>query len=359
MKNKLFLLLVLASAAAHASEFNPEGSDDEQLKNKPGAEIWEGTIAPRKEWAVFGAEGCTGSAISPNYILSASHCKCDGDRSKSGGTTRFWYSSNNNNHTIGQPPEPGTFYFPPVGDIMLYHLDKTHLLDYYAPIDLDYNPTDGDTGQIYGYGDHGKGTKVEDKNALYQANVEIHYIQAGGSAAGGGTTIHISGIDGIALPGVSGGALFSDAANYSVVGVGSTTEAQNFHGSANYADLKQVKNFILQKTGEGITGIDIESSVFYPYQYGTVYKVAIKLSGKGLSDAQTNLMVSSSNNNLFVTKNPPGSLTRAVTILPDENGLVIFYVGSITTHNKIPKDGQLRVQAGKIVKNIPVTQLFK
>jgi hypothetical protein len=359
MKEKLLLSLALISAACHASDFSSTEKKDVQLKSKPLKEIIGGSIAPRKEWAVYGGYGCSGSAISPNYILAARHCENGAIQ----GRTGWYYSTDNNNH-ISKVKELANINVPRVGDIVLLKLQNPHPLNDYAPIDLDYDPTYGDAGRIYGYGYHGKKDVVKDRSALYQANVEIHYRTPHWAAAGGGTTIKTSGIDGASSRGDSGGPLFAEAANNSVVGVASTGVGNDIHANDYYADLKQAKSFILEKTGEHVTDVVISSSAVYSYENGRAYKVAVQLSGQELADAQINLVASSSNNNFYVTQqppvtqNPPGRMTRAITLLPDANGNVTFYVSAITLKNTIPKDGNLRIQAGKIFKNIPITQLF-
>ncbi|ULH10477.1 trypsin-like serine protease [Serratia marcescens] len=350
MKNKLLSLpIILLSGVSNASTLTSDITSQERITQKPLEEIVGGSISPRKEWAVYGGYGCTGFAISANYIIAARHC----ENGATSGATGWYYSTDNNNH-VSNVKEWANINVPTSGDIVLLRLQKPHPLNYYAPIDLDYDPAYGDSGKIYGYGSHGS-IPTTDKSALYQANVEIHYRENGGSAAGGGTTIKISGIDGSCDHGDSGGPLFVNSANNSVVGTASTgaNNGSNINANCYYADLKQAKQFILEETGSGVTGINSASSSKQIYNGKILYTVVMKLSGNGLSDAQTNLVATSENGDFFVEKQIDNSSTKAITLLPNNNGEITFFTG-FTSDKNTSKYGRLRIQAGKVIKYITI-----
>lgn len=198
----LLALNMLLLSAAHAKPA--------QEISKPY--IMAGTLAPRTEWVVLilndGAfDGCTGVALSPNYVLTAKHCLAD--PSIKSISVHYSTSVNNIPDKHGIAVDMRHIYLPTGKenatlikdvDLAILKLSVAHELKTYAPIQYDYTAKEGDAAVVYGYGDHDNIRTLEAHDKpLYQANMKIDVQPS--------TQILVNAGDGSTNPGDSGGPL--------------------------------------------------------------------------------------------------------------------------------------------------------
>lgn len=179
--------------------------------------------------------GCTGEAISDEWILTAQHCT-DGDTSMN-----VYYSNDTTDR--GTPVKADQWYGSPDGDVGLVHLSTPHPLSSYLKISDSAAPTSGE-GTIYGYGARANSASSDH---LYKASVEINDST---TDAYYGNAIHVNGINGAANHGDSGGPLIVDG---EIVGVCSTGDESdpgaNTEAGSNYADLSSNRSWIEETSG--------------------------------------------------------------------------------------------------------------
>jgi len=188
--NKIFKS-VLVGAAAASMAFLGTGAASAAPVAGGGAtpDIVGGTKAPATPWAVQlvfvqngGTYGCTGEAISADWILTANHC-IDGDTSMN-----VYYSNSTTNR--GTAIKADKWVTSGKGDVALVHLSQSKNLGSYPALADSYTATSGDAGKIMGYG---RRANAANADGLYQANVTV----IGKSTdAYRGTAVHIKGVDG-------------------------------------------------------------------------------------------------------------------------------------------------------------------
>jgi len=242
--NKIFKS-VLVGAAAASMAFLGTGAASAAPVAGGGAtpDIVGGTKAPATPWAVQlvfvqngGTYGCTGEAISADWILTANHC-IDGDTSMN-----VYYSNSTTNR--GTAIKADKWVTSGKGDVALVHLSQSKNLGSYPALADSYTATSGDAGKIMGYG---RRANAANADGLYQANVTV----IGKSTdAYRGTAVHIKGVDGAANHGDSGGPLIVGG---KIVGVCSTGDDQdpgaNTQAGSNYANLTASRSWIKSTSG--------------------------------------------------------------------------------------------------------------
>ncbi|MBQ1444692.1 MAG: S1 family peptidase [Renibacterium sp.] len=242
--NKIFKS-VLVGAAAASMAFLGTGAASAAPVAGGGAtpDIVGGTKAPATPWAVQlvfvqngGTYGCTGEAISADWILTANHC-IDGDTSMN-----VYYSNSTTNR--GTAIKADKWVTSGKGDVALVHLSQSKNLGSYPALADSYTATSGDAGKIMGYG---RRANAANADGLYQANVTV----IGKSTdAYSGTAVHIKGVDGAANHGDSGGPLIVGG---KIVGVCSTGDDQdpgaNTQAGSNYANLTASRSWIKSTSG--------------------------------------------------------------------------------------------------------------
>lgn len=182
-----------------------------------------------------GTYGCTGEAISSQWILTAQHC-IDGTQ-----WMDVYYS--NSVTSPGTPVAADQVAGSSNGDVALVHLSSSKSLNSYAPLASSYSPAGG-TGTIWGYGLTAGGAQPTHLN---KATVNV----VGSSTdAYGGNAIHVKGSNGASNHGDSGGPLFVGG---KVVGVCSTGDVadpgSDIHAGSNYANLTASRSWIKSVTG--------------------------------------------------------------------------------------------------------------
>ncbi len=242
--NKIFKS-VLVGAAAASMAFLGTGAASAAPVAGGGAtpDIVGGTKAPATPWAVQlvfvqngGTYGCTGEAISADWILTANHC-IDGDTSMN-----VYYSNSTTNR--GTAIKADKWVTSGKGDVALVHLSQSKNLGSYPALADSYTATSGDAGKIMGYG---RRANAANADGLYQANVTV----IGKSTdAYSGTAVHIKGVDGAANHGDSGGPVIVGG---KIVGVCSTGDDQdpgaNTQAGSNYANLTASRSWIKSTSG--------------------------------------------------------------------------------------------------------------
>ncbi|GAA1051291.1 S1 family peptidase [Arthrobacter russicus] len=242
--NKIFKS-VLVGAAAASMAFLGTGAASAAPVAGGGAtpDIVGGTKAPATAWEVQlifvqngGTYGCTGEAISADWILTANHC-IDGDTSMN-----VYYSNSTTNR--GTAIKADKWVTSGKGDVALVHLSQSKNLGSYPALADSYTATSGDAGKIMGYG---RRANAANADGLYQANVTV----IGKSTdAYRGTAVHIKGVDGAANHGDSGGPLIVGG---KIVGVCSTGDDQdpgaNTQAGSNYANLTASRSWIKSTSG--------------------------------------------------------------------------------------------------------------
>lgn len=183
-----------------------------------------------------GTYGCTGEAISSEWVLTAQHCT-DGDQ---------WMDVYYSNSTTdpGTPVAADAVYDSPYGDVGLVHLSTATSVSSYGRLASSYTPSTSDSGTIYGYGARANGAQADH---LYKATVDV----IGSSTdAYGGRAIHVEGVDGASNHGDSGGPLVIGG---QIVGVCSTGDVadpgSDTNARSNYANLTASRSWIAQTTG--------------------------------------------------------------------------------------------------------------
>ncbi|MDN5668108.1 MAG: S1 family peptidase [Renibacterium salmoninarum] len=242
--NKIFKS-VLVGAAAASMAFLGTGAASAAPVAGGGAtpDIVGGTKAPATPWAVQlvfvqngGTYGCTGEAISADWILTANHC-IDGDTSMN-----VYYSNSTTNR--GTAIKADKWVTSGKGDVALVHLSQSKNLGSYPALADSYTATSGDAGKIMGYG---RRANAANADGLYQANVTV---TGKSTDAYRGTAVHIKGVDGAAHHGDSGGPLIVGG---KIVGVCSTGDDQdpgaNTHAGSNYANLTASRSWIKSTSG--------------------------------------------------------------------------------------------------------------
>lgn len=213
--------------------------------------IVDGELAPPTPWAVklylfkepypMAYAYCTGTLLSPNYVLTARHCVANVSK------IHVHYSTGEYNHPSKNYDivKPDAILRAPKADMALLYISQAHVLNAYPSLDLAYEALAGDKGTIQGYGIHGEDETNFDKDALYQAQVQIKktiynpYSYAGDN----GEYIAVKRVTGISNQGDSGGPLL---VNGKIVGVLHGSHTLYFGGPIYklYASVKQNKQWI-------------------------------------------------------------------------------------------------------------------
>ncbi len=243
--NKIFRS-VLVGAAAASIAFIGAGAAGAAPVGNGGAtpNIVGGSKAPATPWAVqlifqktgqSGSFGCTGEAISADWVLTAGHCV------KGVSGMKVYYS--NVTPASGENIAVDNFYSQPGNDVALVHLSKSKQLDSYPALTDSYKVSTSDTGLIMGYG-HRANDAVAD--GLYQAKQKVI---GSSSDTAGGPAIHLQGVDGSANRGDYGGPLIIGG---KIVGVASTVDSlpgASTTGKANYASVTNARQWIKSTSG--------------------------------------------------------------------------------------------------------------
>jgi Secreted trypsin-like serine protease len=241
MRSLIRLALATAATAALAGAGTASASATTVTGDAVSPHIIGGTSgsSPYIVQLVFGQSGgtygCTGEAISSQWILTAQHCI--------DGTQWMDVYFSNSVTSPGTPVAADQVAGSSHGDVALVHLSSTKSLSGYAPLASSYTPAGG-TGVIWGYGLTAGGAQPTHLN---KATVNI----VGSSTdAYGGNAIHVRGSDGASNHGDSGGPLFVGG---KVVGVCSTGDVadpgSDIHAGSNYANLTASRSWIKSVTG--------------------------------------------------------------------------------------------------------------
>lgn len=183
-----------------------------------------------------GTYGCTGEAISAQWILTARHCT-EGDTSMT-----VYYSNSTWDRGPGHPAD--AVYNSPNGDVGLVHLADPAPLTSYAPLATSYTPRRGDRGTIYGYGAR---ANMRPSDQLYKASVTVLGTSRD---AYWGPAIHVRGVDGASNHGDSGGPLFVNGRVVGVCSTGDTSDpGSDINAGSNYANLTASRSWIRSRTG--------------------------------------------------------------------------------------------------------------
>ncbi len=183
-----------------------------------------------------GTYGCTGEAISSQWVLTAQHC-IDGVQ-----WMNVYYSNSTSNP--GTPVAADRVAGSPYGDVALVHLSTTKSVSSYAPLASSYTARAGDSGTIWGYGLR---ANQQPASGLYKATVNV---LGASTDAYGGRAVHVQGVSGASNHGDSGGPLY---VNGVVVGVCSTGDSadpgSDTHAGSNYANLSDSRSWIRSTSG--------------------------------------------------------------------------------------------------------------
>lgn len=241
--NKIFKSVLVGAAAASmaflgtgvasAAPVGGGATPDIVGGTKSSATPWEVQLIFQQNGSSF---GCTGEAISAEWVLTANHC-VDGDQSMN-----VYYSNSTTNR--GPAIAADNLYSSSNGDVALVHLSQPKNLNSYAPLADSYTARSGDKGIVMGYGHRANGANAD---GLYQANVQV----VGSSTdAYYGTAVHIKGVNGSSNHGDSGGPLIIGG---KVVGVCSTGDSADpgadTHAGSNYANLTDSRQWISDTSG--------------------------------------------------------------------------------------------------------------
>lgn len=243
--NKIFKSVLVGAAAASMAFIGAGAATAAPVGNGSATpDIIAGSKAPATPWAVQlifqqdgGSYGCTGEAISADWVLTANHC-VDGDTSM-----KVYYSNSTSNRGTGISVDK--FYSSTKGDVALVHLSQSKQLSAYPGLVDSYTANAGDKGVIMGYGARANSANAD---GLYQANISV---LGASTDAYNGTAVHIKGVDGAANHGDSGGPLLINGKIAGVCSTGDDTDpGANKNASSNYANLTGSRQWI--KTTSGI-----------------------------------------------------------------------------------------------------------
>ncbi|WP_041684408.1 S1 family peptidase [Renibacterium salmoninarum] len=180
--------------------------------------------------------GCTGEAISSEWILTAQHCI---DRTSS---MNVYYSNSTTNR--GTAIKADNWVGSDNGDVALVHLSQSKNLGSYPTVADSYSANAGDKGIVMGYG---RRANAAQSDGLYQANVQV---LGSSTDAYNGTAVHIKGVNGASNHGDSGGPLLI---GNQIVGVCSTGDSSDpgadIHAGSNYANLTDSRQWISDTAG--------------------------------------------------------------------------------------------------------------
>ncbi|GAA1051289.1 S1 family peptidase [Arthrobacter russicus] len=240
--NKVLKSVLVGAAAASMAFVGVGAANAAPVGSGSTPDIVGGTKAPATPWAVQlifqqdGASyGCTGEAISAEWVLTANHC-VDGDTGM-----KVYYSNSTTNRGTGIAVDQ--FYSSTNGDVALVHLSQAKNLGSYPALADSYTAKAGDQAVIMGYGHRANGANAD---GLYQANVKV---LGSSTDAYDGTAVHIQGVNGGANHGDSGGPIIIGG---KIVGVASTVDAEpgaSTTGKANYANLTDSRQWISDTSG--------------------------------------------------------------------------------------------------------------
>ncbi len=242
--NKVFKSVLIGAAAASMA-FLGTGAASAAPVAGGGAtpDIVGGTKAPATPWEVQlifvqngSSYGCTGEAISAEWVLTAQHC-IDGISSMN-----VYYSNSTTNR--GTAIAADNWVASDSGDVALVHLSQSKNLGSYPALADSYTANAGDKGVVMGYG---RRANAVQSDGLYQANVQV----VGASTdAYDGTAVHIKGVNGASNHGDSGGPLLVGG---KIVGVCSTGDSSDpgadIHAGSNYANLTDSRQWISDTAG--------------------------------------------------------------------------------------------------------------
>lgn len=239
--NKIFKSVLIGASVATMALLSSGGAN---AATAPAPEIVGGTQSAPTPWAVqlvfqqggTDSFGCTGEAISSQWVLTAKHC-VDGTTAM-----KVYYS----NSTVDRGPGivVDQFKSSPSGDVALVHLSTAKVLSSYPTVAKSYTASSSDTGTVMGYG---RRANAVQSTGLYQAKVQV---LGSSTDAYGGKAVHIKGIDGASNHGDSGGPLLIGG---KIVGVCSTGDSADpgadIHAGSNYANLTKSASWITSTTG--------------------------------------------------------------------------------------------------------------
>lgn len=181
-----------------------------------------------------GGHGCTGTALSDTWVLTAKHCVDSAE------SMNVYYSNDTQNR--GKAIAADSFYQSPMGDVALVKLSTKRALSSYHSFSSSYTASVGDEGTIYGYGRRADYVKADH---LYAADVKVagtHEDQRGGPG------ILLKAITGISWSGDSGGPLFVDGV---IVGTssGGPSGDRDINSQTWYTQLSTHSSWINDTTG--------------------------------------------------------------------------------------------------------------
>lgn len=183
-----------------------------------------------------GTYGCTGEAISAEWVMTAQHCV--------DGTTQMNVYYSNSVTDRGSAVTVDKFEQSPNGDFGLVHLSKSKSVNEYAPLADSYSPNSGDTGEIWGYGLTAGG---QEPTHLNKAGVNV---LGQSTDAYNGPAVHVEGDSGASNHGDSGGPLFVDGKVVGVCSTGDTADpGSDTHARSNYANITANRDWIKQTAG--------------------------------------------------------------------------------------------------------------
>lgn len=218
-----------AAAPAAPGSVTPRIIGGSQAPNTP----WEVQLVFVQDGTSY---GCTGEAISSEWVLTAKHC-VDGISSMN-----VYYSNSTSNR--GPAIAADSVYASSAGDVGLVHLSQSKRLSSYPALADSYQANAGDSGLIMGYG--GRANAVR-SDGLYQATVKV---LGSGQDAYGGNSVQIQGVSGTSNHGDSGGPLII---NNKIVAVDSRGDlddkGSDTHATSQYANLADSRSWITQTSG--------------------------------------------------------------------------------------------------------------